>query len=73
MPDLSPGDIVWVYRDPVVGREQSSRRPAVVVSSHGHLSVADTLVIVVPVTSVDRGWSNHTFCDRTSLGVRHGP
>lgn len=59
MPDLNPGDIVWVYLDPVVGREQSGRRPAVVVSSHGHLLVADTLVIVVPVTSVDRGWSNH--------------
>ncbi len=59
MPDLSPGDIVWVFLDPVVGREQSGRRPAVVVSSRGHLLIADTLVIVVPVTSVDRGWSNH--------------
>ncbi|MFT4215776.1 MAG: type II toxin-antitoxin system PemK/MazF family toxin [Micropruina sp.] len=59
MPDLAPGDIVWVFLDPVVGREQSGRRPAVVVSSRGHLAIADTLVIVVPVTSVDRGWSNH--------------
>ncbi len=59
MPDLAPGDLVWVLLNPVVGREQSGRRPAVVISSPGHLAVADTLVTVVPVTSVDRGWSNH--------------
>lgn len=57
--ELQPGDVVWVTLDPTVGREQSGRRPAVVVSSTGHLWIADTLVIVVPVTSVDRGWSNH--------------
>ncbi|MGW8592415.1 type II toxin-antitoxin system PemK/MazF family toxin [Dietzia sp. NPDC055877] len=59
MPDPEPGDVVWVTLDPTVGREQSGRRPAMVVSSRGHLSIADTLVIVVPVTSVDRKWSNH--------------
>ena len=59
MAEPTPGEIVWVVLDPVVGREQSSRRPAVVVSSHGHLSIADTLATVIPVTSVDRGWSNH--------------
>lgn len=59
MTDLPPGDIVWVYLSPVVGHEQNGRRPAVIISSHGHLSIADTLVTVTPVTSVDRGWSNH--------------
>lgn len=61
MPDPIPGEIVWVVLDPVVGREQSGRRPAVVVSSRAHISIADTLVMVVPVTSVDRGWSNHVL------------
>lgn len=59
MADISPGDAIWVFLDPAIGREQRGRRPAVVVSSRGHLHVADTLAIVVPVTSVDRGWSNH--------------
>lgn len=68
MTDLSPGDIVWVCLNPVVGREQSGRRPAVVVSSRGHLSIADTLVIVTPVTSVDRGWSNHILLRPDVLG-----
>lgn len=67
MPELAPGDIVWVVLDPTVGREQNGRRPAVVVSSRDHLAVADTLVIVVPVTSVGRGWSNHILLDSDVL------
>ncbi|MCZ4539166.1 type II toxin-antitoxin system PemK/MazF family toxin [Dietzia maris] len=61
MPDPTPGEVIWVVVDPAVGREQSGRRPAVVVSSRAHISLADTLVMVVPVTSVDRGWSNHVL------------
>lgn len=67
MPELVPGDIVWVVLNPTVGREQSGRRPAVIVSSSGHLAIADTLAIVVPVTSVDRGWSNHVLLRGNAL------
>lgn len=59
MAELNPGDVIWAFLDPTVGREQSGRRPVVVVSGTAHLMLADTLVAVVPVTSVDRGWSNH--------------
>lgn len=45
--------------DPTVGREQSGRRPAVIISGEGYLSVVDALAVVVPVTSVNRGWPNH--------------
>ena len=61
MPDPTPGEVIWVVLDPVAGREQSGRRPAVVVSLRAQISLADTLVMVVPVTSVDRGWSNHVL------------
>ncbi|WP_256820873.1 type II toxin-antitoxin system PemK/MazF family toxin [Dietzia sp. Die43] len=54
MPDPTPGEVIWVVVDPAVGREQSGRRPAVVVSSRAHISLADTLVMVVPVTSDGR-------------------
>jgi mRNA interferase MazF len=57
--ELAPGDLVWVTPDAAVGREQAGRRPAVVVSGVDHLAVVDTLAIVVPVTTVDRGWPNH--------------
>lgn len=59
--------IVWVFLNPVVGREQSGRRPAVVVSSREYLTIADTLVTIVPVTSANRGWSNHILLHGEAL------
>ncbi|MDR0284016.1 MAG: type II toxin-antitoxin system PemK/MazF family toxin [Propionibacteriaceae bacterium] len=59
MRDLTRGTVVWVDFDPVVGREQAGRRPALVVASTRYLQTASSLVIVVPVTTTDRGWPNH--------------
>ncbi len=56
---LHPGDVVWVQPEIVIGREQAGRRPALVVASAGYLQTVDTLALVVPITSVDRGWPNH--------------
>lgn len=53
------GSVLWASLDPTSGREQSGRRPVVVVASDDYLEAVTTLVIVVPVTSVDRGWPNH--------------
>ena len=53
------GTIVWAALDPATGREQGGRRPVVVVAADAYLEVVDTLTIVVPVTSVERGWPNH--------------
>lgn len=55
----SRGAVAWAVLDPARGREQSGRRPVVVVASDAYLDVVETLTIVVPVTSVDRGWPNH--------------
>jgi mRNA interferase MazF len=57
--DLASGDIVWVAPDITVGREQSGRRPALVVAGEEYLEIVDALAIVVPITHVDRGWPNH--------------
>jgi mRNA interferase MazF len=59
VPELAPGDIWWAELDPVRGREQSGRRPVLVVSSAEYLRAVTTLVIVVPITTVDRSWPNH--------------
>jgi mRNA interferase MazF len=56
---LAPGDLVWVQPEIAVGREQSGRRPALVVAGAGYLDIVDTLALVVPITTVDRGWPNH--------------
>lgn len=67
MPDIAPGDIVWVDPGPAIGREQRGRRPALVVSGDRYLSTVITLAYVVPLTSVDRGWVNHVRVEDRAL------
>ena len=57
--DVARGMVVWAAPDPTVGREQTGRRPVLVVSSPMYLRTVTTLVLTVPVTTVDRGWANH--------------
>ena len=59
MIEIRRGDVVWGAPDPAVGVEQAGRRPLVVVSSERYLKKVPSLVVVVSVTSVDRGWASH--------------
>lgn len=59
MPDLHCGQVVWVNLEPVVGSEQAGHRPAVIICSDDYLSSIPNIVIVVPVTTRDRGLPNH--------------
>jgi mRNA interferase MazF len=56
---LQRGSVVWVDLDPVRGREQSGHRPAIVISSDGFLANVPDLVVVLPLTTTDRGWPHH--------------
>ena len=67
MGDLRRGQVVLVDSDPVRGREQAGRRSALVVASDLYLEQADTLAIIVPATTVDRGWPNHVRLRGASL------
>ncbi len=60
---LVPGTVTWAHLEPVLGREQGGRRPVVVVSTRRYLEVIDTLAVVVPMTTTDRGWPNHVLID----------
>lgn len=51
--------VVWAELDPVRRREQSGRRPALVIASDLYLEQADSLAIIVPCTTHDWGWPNH--------------
>jgi mRNA interferase MazF len=55
---LAPWQIWWVDFDPVTGRGQRKRRPAVIVSSTFHLRlVRGELLTVLPLTRIARsGW-----------------
>lgn len=57
--DLRRGMVAWAELDPVRGREQAVRRPVLVIASDLYLEQADTLAIIVPATTTDRGWPNH--------------
>ena len=57
--NLFTGDVVWAELGPGRGREQSGRRPLVIVASDDYLETVDALAIGIPVTSKDRGWPNH--------------
>lgn len=56
---LSQGDVRWAQLAPVQGREQGGHRPVLIVAGAGYLRAVTTLVLVVPVTTTDRGWPNH--------------
>lgn len=64
--DLAPGAVVWAALEPVRGREQGGHHPALVIASSGYLDAVTTLVIVLPITSVNRGWPNHVRVDGPS-------
>jgi mRNA interferase MazF len=61
--DLAPGMVAWASLEPVRGREQGGHRPVLVIASAGYLDAVTTLVIVLPFTTVDRGWPNHVPVD----------
>ncbi|TFH53033.1 type II toxin-antitoxin system PemK/MazF family toxin [Actinomyces viscosus] len=64
---VDSGEVWWALPDPAVGREQSGRRPVLVVSNERFHTTVTTLVVVVPVTTKDRGWPNHV---ELNAGVR---
>jgi mRNA interferase MazF len=53
------GEIWDVYFDPVVGREQGGRRPALIISNTQLNELPSQLCIVAPLTSRDRGIPLH--------------
>ncbi|MGO3147827.1 MAG: type II toxin-antitoxin system PemK/MazF family toxin [Leucobacter sp.] len=69
MIDVRRGLVVWADLDPVRGREQAGRRPALIVASDAFLEQANTLAIVVPATTKDRGWPNHVRLHGSALDL----
>jgi len=59
MAELSRGEIWLVDLNPVCGYEQAGRRPALVVSVDGFNHGPAGLVIVIPITTKDKGIPLH--------------
>lgn len=65
----SRGDIWLVDFGEPVGREQSGRRPAVVVSADPLNASRAGIVIVVPTTTTPRGLPSHIEIDPATSGL----
>jgi mRNA interferase MazF len=70
---LRPGDVWLADLNPVIGSEQASRRPVVVVSGPLHLTLPHAVVLVVPVTSHDRGLRHQIPIGSQSSGLSKLP
>lgn len=44
------GEIWWIALDPVVGREQAGKRPALILSADAFQRMQDHLVVIAPMT-----------------------
>jgi len=63
------GDVWLVDFGEPIGREQSARRPAVVVSADPLNESRAGVVIVVPTTTTPRGLPSHVEIDPASSGL----
>jgi mRNA interferase MazF len=64
------GEIWLAELDPIVGHEQGGRRPVVVVSSNGLHALPINMIVVVPLTSHDRGLVTQPRVSGTESGLR---
>src|SRR5689334_15065835 len=63
------GEIWDVNLDPVVGREQGGRRPALILSSDLLHALPSRLAFAVPITSRDRGARWHVRIEPPAGGL----
>lgn len=63
---LEQGTVAWASLEPVTGREQGDHRPVLVVASADYLDAVTSLVIALPITTLDRGWPNHVRVEGAS-------
>ena len=68
--EIARGDIWLVYLDPTRGKEQMGTRPALVVSDDRLNRSEAGLVIVVPLTSRDKGIDSHVALDPAQDDVK---
>lgn len=57
--ELFPGLVASAALAPVRSREQGGHRQVVIAAHRGYLAAVTSLALVIPVTTVDRGWPNH--------------
>lgn len=69
-PLLQRGDIGLAQVDPVEGHEQGGKRPVMVLSTDRYNRLPSGLVIIVPITTRDRGNPFHLRIEPPHGGLR---
>ncbi|MCH6472565.1 type II toxin-antitoxin system PemK/MazF family toxin [Sinomonas terrae] len=69
MPDLERSQVVWVNFNPTKGSEQAGHRPALVISTDEFNSIIPNVVVVLPVTTRDRGLPHHVRLQGPDLSL----
>jgi mRNA interferase MazF len=67
----APWQLWAVDFGPPAGHEQGGVRPAIVVGSPEHCALAVDVMLVVPLTTRDRGLRHHVRIASESSGLRH--
>jgi mRNA interferase MazF len=63
------GQIYWCNLDPVIGHEQGSRRPVVVISADEYNDTQTPLVAIVPLTKAAPKSPLHFVLPKTATGL----
>ncbi len=63
------GDIFEADFSPAVGHEQSGKRPALILSADEYNSSGSKTVVVIPMTSKDKGIRTHVFVAAKEHGI----
>ena len=69
-PEPARGEIWYARLDPIVGHEQGGERPCLVVSDDRFNRSRAHLVIVLPITSSQRGIASHVQIDPPEGGLK---
>jgi mRNA interferase MazF len=64
------GEVWLVELDPTRGREQQGKRPALIVSTNGFNKSPADLLVLVPITSKDKGIAWHVAIQPPDGGVK---
>jgi mRNA interferase MazF len=64
------GEIWFVNLDPTMGREQSGRRPCLIVSDDGLNRSRADIIIVIPITSKNKGIPSHVEINPPEGGLQ---
>jgi mRNA interferase MazF len=67
---VNRGEIWLVHLNPVIGHEQSGTRPALIISDNMFNNCLAEMVIVIPITSKNKGIPTHVELETDFLPVK---